>query len=117
HRHVLGPVVMIVELGEQLAPDAKRRLAPGDLLRHFRQGETDRAQSLDRARTTALARRRATDRWAPRRRDLQRSGSALSILAHVSRSETARFHTGRPAAESHAPAPTHPPRPHLPPLP
>jgi hypothetical protein len=47
HRQMVGAVVVIVELGEEPAAHAPRRLAPRELLGGVRQGQTDRAQSVD----------------------------------------------------------------------
>jgi hypothetical protein len=43
HGQVVGTVMVIVELGEELASHAPRGLAPRDLLRRFGQGQADRA--------------------------------------------------------------------------
>jgi hypothetical protein len=44
---MVGPVVMVVELREELAAYAPGRLAPRELLGHVWEGETDRAQPLN----------------------------------------------------------------------
>jgi hypothetical protein len=45
-RQVRVAVMMVRKHGEDLA-DTPRRLAPGDLLRRFRQRQTNRAHALD----------------------------------------------------------------------
>jgi hypothetical protein len=57
---MIGTVVMVVELREELALHAPGRLAPRDLLRGLGPGETDPAQTLD-------GRARCPLRGSPRR--------------------------------------------------
>src|SRR5215475_8565409 len=64
HREVIGAVVMVVELREELALHAPGRLAPRDLLRGLGESETDAPQPFDGRAHGALR------RGSPRGHDL-----------------------------------------------
>src|SRR5207253_932701 len=57
HGEMVGAMVVIVELGEELASHSPRRLAPRDLLGGFGQRQTDRAQPLERRAPGAVGSR------------------------------------------------------------
>src|SRR6185503_14538381 len=99
-REVVGAVVVIVELGEELAAHPPGGLPPRDLLRALGQRQTDRAQPVDRRARRATARLRCAAArglaassgratWGGHARDLSRDGKTRG---------SERCYCGRPDA-------------------